>query len=101
MQIIEKQNHFWELYQQQEQYYLGFAVDTGDAMHCWHLQLTEQQILDYKQQGRAAIEQLAKIFTQYIYQGNFKQLKAQQVNQATQAQMQQAYKVWHQTACSS
>ena len=97
MQLIEKQNHFWELYQQQEQYYLGFAIDTGDAMHCWHLQLTQQQILDYQQQGRAALEQLAKQLSQQVYQANFTQLKAQQVDAATQAKMQEAFKQWHQS----
>ena len=97
MQLIEQQPHFWELYQQQENYYLGFAIDTGDAMHCWHLQLTEQQILAYKQQGSAAIEQLAKHFSQQVYQANFKDLKAQQVDQETEAKMQRAFKIWHQT----
>lgn len=101
MQLIEKQNHFWDLYQQQEQYYLGFAIDTGDAMHCWHLQLTQQQILDYQQQGRAALEQLTKKLSQQVYQANFTQLKAQQVDTATQDKMQAAFKQWHQTTSSS
>ena len=101
MQLIQQQPHFWELYQQQDHYYLGFAVDTGDAMHCWHLQLTNEQILDYQQQGIAAIEQLAKQFSQQVYQANFTQLQAQTVDQATEAQMQQTYKAWHQTVSKS
>jgi hypothetical protein len=97
MKLIQQQAHFWELYQQQEQYYFGFAVDTGDAIHCWHLQLTEQQILDYKKQGRDAIEQLAKNFSQQVYQANFNQLKAQQVDQETEKSMHIAFKAWHQS----
>lgn len=98
MNLIDQQAHFWELYQAQQQYYLGFAIDTGDAMHCWHLQLTDQQILAYQEQGRAAIEQLAKQLSQQVYQANFTQLKAQQVDTATQDKMQAAFKQWHQSA---
>lgn len=101
MKLIQQQPHFWELYQQQDQYYLGFAVDTGDAMHCWHLQLTQQQILAYQEQGRAAIEQLAKDFSHQVYQANFKQLKAQQVDPLTEAKMQVAFKAWRQTASNT
>ena len=101
MKLIQQQAHFWELYQDQKNYYLGFAIVTGDAMHCWHLQLTQQQILDYQQQGRAALEQLAKQLSQQVYQANFTQLKAQQVDTATQDKMQAAFKQWHQTTSSS
>lgn len=100
MQLIQQQAHFWELYQQQDNYYLGFAVDTGDAMHCWHLQLTKQQILEYQSQGVEAIECLAKAFTEQVYQANFTQLKAQQVDATTEAKMQHAFKQWHQSASS-
>ncbi|WP_298145219.1 hypothetical protein [uncultured Acinetobacter sp.] len=101
MQLIQQQAHFWELYQQQDNYYLGFAIDTGDAMHCWHLQLTDQQILAYQEQGRAALEQLAKQLSQQVYQANFSQLKAQQVDAVTEAKMQAAFQQWHQTASNS
>lgn len=101
MELIEQQPHFWELYQQQDHYYFGFAVDTGDAMHCWYLQLTEQQILDYQSEGIDAIECLAKKFTEQVYQANFIQLQAQQVDAATQAEMQYAFKQWYQTASNS
>ena len=101
MKIIDQQPHFWELYQDQENYYLGFAIDTGDAMHCWHLQLTDQQILAYQQQGRAAIQQLAKALSQHVYHANFKVLQAQQVDQATEAKMQAAFKAWRQSTSNT
>jgi hypothetical protein len=101
MKLIQQQPHFWELYQAQQQYYLGFAVDTGDAMHCWHLRLTDQQILAYQQQGIAAIQQLAKDFSQQIYQANFKVLQAQQVDLATEEKMQAAFKTWRQTVSNT
>ena len=101
MQLIQQQAHFWELYQAHDNYYLGFAIDTGDAMHCWYLQLTQQQVLAYQEQGVAEIEQLAKQFSQQVYQANFTQLKAQQVDTATQDKMQAAFKQWHQTTSSS
>ena len=97
MKLLEQQAHFWELYQDQEKYYLGFAIDTGDAMHCWHLQLTDQQILAYQQQGRAAIQQLAKALSQHVYQANFKVLQAQQVDPRTEAKIQTAFKTWRQS----
>ena len=101
MKIIDQQPHFWELYQDQDNYYLGFAIDTGDAMHCWHLQLTEQQTLAYQQQGRAAIQQLAKALSQHVYHANFKVLQAQQVDQATEAKMQAAFKAWRQSTSNT
>ena len=101
MKIIDQQPHFWELYQNQENYYLGFAIDTGDAMHCWYLQLTDQQILAYQQQGRAAIQQLAKALSQHVYQANFNMLQAQQVDPLTEEKMQAAFKTWRQSTSNT
>ena len=101
MKIIDQQPHFWELYQNQENYYLGFAIDTGDAMHCWYLQLTDQQILAYQQQGRAAIQQLAKALSQHVYQANFNVLQAQQVDPLTEEKMKAAFKTWRQSTSNT
>lgn len=101
MQLIDQQPHFWELYQQQDNYYLGFAVDTGDAMHCWHLKLSSEQSENYQQQGRTFLEDWTKQLTQAIYTANFTVLKAQQVDPNLETKMRQAYKEWYQTVAKT
>lgn len=94
MQLIEQEPHFWELYQQQEQYFLSIAVDMSSVVSCWDIQLNSHEISDYKIQGRASIEGLSKQFIDETYRGNFSNLESRKVSEQEKAAMQVAYQDW-------
>lgn len=97
MQLIEQEPHFWELYQQDQQYFLGIAVDMSSVVTCWDLVLSADQIQDYQAQGRSSIENIAKCITAAAYKGNFSELERNKASAAEQHAMQATYRAWRQS----
>jgi hypothetical protein len=94
MQLIEQEPHFWELYQDDHQYYLGIAVDMSSVVSCWDIFLTPEQIDVYQQQGRESIVVLAKTIVDAVYRGDFSYLHQHQVSSAQTQAMQTAFQQW-------
>ena len=94
MHLIEQQPHFWELYQNQDHYYLSIAVDMSSVVSCWDIGLTEVEIQNYKNHGRIAIEELANSIVTETYRGDFSNLEARKVSEQIQQALQAAYKIW-------
>ena len=94
MNIIEHEPHFWELYQDDHQYYLGIAVDMSSVVSCWDIFLTPEQIHAYRQQGRESIVALAKTIVDAFYRGDFSYLHQHQVSSAQTKAMQTAFQQW-------
>lgn len=94
MKLIEHEPHFWELYQDHQQYYLGIAVDMSSVVSCWDIFLTSEQIDVYQQQGRESIVVLAKTIVDAVYRGDFSYLKQHQVSPEQTQAMQMAFQKW-------
>ena len=94
MRLIDQQPHFWELYQDDSNYYLSIAVDMSSVVSCWDIYLTEVEILAYHNKGRIAIEDLANSIVAETYRGDFSNLAARKVPKEIQQQMQTAFKTW-------
>ncbi|TCB31803.1 hypothetical protein E0H82_15795 [Acinetobacter sp. ANC 4910] len=94
MNIIEQEPHFWELYQDNHQYYLGIAVDMSSVVSCWDIFLTAEQIDVYQQQGRESITILAKTIVDAVYRGDFSYLHQHQVSSEQTQAMQTAFQQW-------
>ena len=50
MHLIEQQPHFWELYQDDSNYYLSIAIDMSSVVSCWDIKLTENENKNKMQQ---------------------------------------------------
>ena len=94
MRLIDQQPHFWELYQDDSNYYLSIAVDMSSVVSCWDIYLTEVEILAYHNKGRIAIEDLANSIVAETYRGDFSNIAARKVPKEIQQQMQTAFKTW-------
>ena len=94
MRLIDQQPHFWELYQDDSNYYLSIAVDMSSVVSCWDIYLTEVEILAYQNKGRIAIEDLANSIVAETYRGDFSNIAARKVPKEIQQQMQTAFKTW-------
>ena len=94
MHLIEQQPHFWELYQNQDHYYLSIAVDMSSVVSCWDIVLTELEIQNYQNNGRIAIEDLANSIVTETYRGDFSNLEARKVSEQIQQELQIAFKAW-------
>jgi len=94
MTLIEQQPHFWELYQNQDHYYLSIAVDMSSVVSCWDIVLTELEIQNYQNNGRIAIEDLANSIVTETYRGDFSNLEARKVSEQIQQELQIAFKAW-------
>ncbi|WP_296284819.1 hypothetical protein [uncultured Acinetobacter sp.] len=95
MTLIEQQPHFWELYQNQDHYYLSIAVDMSSVVSCWDIVLTELEIQNYQNNGRIVIEDLANSIVTETYRGDFSNLEARKVSEKIQQELQIAFKAWH------
>ncbi|MEG0344655.1 MAG: hypothetical protein RR633_20925 [Acinetobacter sp.] len=94
MTLIEQQPHFWELYQNQDHYYLSIAVDMSSVVSCWDIVLTELEIQNYQNNGRIVIEDLANSIVTETYRGDFSNLEARKVSEKIQQELQIAFKAW-------
>ena len=94
MQLIELEPHFWELYQNDNQYFMSVAVDMSSVVSCWDLALRPQEITAYKTVGRASIDALAKSFIAMAYKGDFSNLESRLASIADQEGMQASYRAW-------
>lgn len=94
MTLIEQQPHFWELYQNQDHYYLSIAVDMSSVVSCWDIGLTKIEIHNYQNNGRIAIEELANSIVTETYRGDFSNLEVRKVSEQIQQALQAAYKIW-------
>lgn len=97
MQLIEQEPHFWELYQQDQQYFLGIAVDMSSVVTCWDLVLNAAEIQAYQDQGRRSIENIAKHITAAAYKGDFSDLESRQASVTDKQAMQATYRAWRQS----
>ena len=94
MHLIDQQPHFWELYRNQDNYYLSIAVDMSSVVSCWNIGLTEKEIQNYQNNGRIAIEELVNSIVTETYRGNFSNLEARKVSEQIQQELQIAFKAW-------
>ena len=94
MHLIDQQAHFWELYQNQDGYYLSIAVDMSSVVSCWDMALTETEVQQFQSNGRIAIEELADAIVAESYRGDFSNLEARKVSTDIQKELQHAYKAW-------
>ena len=100
MNLIEHEPHFWELYQDFEQYYLSIAIDMSSVVSCWDLVLTQDEIRAYKQQGRAGIQDLAKSMVHVAYKGDFSLMENRLAKAEARQAMQAAFKTWREQKAS-
>ncbi|OTG85125.1 hypothetical protein [Acinetobacter sp. ANC 4648] len=94
MQLIEQEFHFWELYQNNDQYYLGIAVDMSSVVSCWDLVLSAQEILDYQNMGRESVNDLAQRIIDAAYKGDFSMMESRVASAQIKAEMQMTYRTW-------
>ena len=94
MNLIEQQPYFWELYQNQDQYYLSIAVDMSSVVSCWDIYLAQVEIQNFLSNGRIVIEELAESIVSETYRGNFSNLEARAVSEDIQKEIQAAFKIW-------
>ena len=94
MNLIEQQPHFWELYQNQDQYYLSIAVDMSSVVSCWNIYLAQVEIQNFLSNGRIVVEELAESIVSETYRGNFSNLEARAVSEDIQKEIQAAFKIW-------
>lgn len=94
MQMIALEPHFWELYQNDTQYFMSIAVDMSSVVSCWDLVLTAEEITAYQFVGRASIDALAKSFIAMAYKGDFSNLESRLASTADQECMHASYRAW-------
>lgn len=94
MDLIEQQPHFWELYQNQDQYYLSIAVDMSSVVSCWDIYLTQAEIQKFQCDGRIVIEELAESIVSETYRGDFSNLEARTISEDIQKEIQATFKIW-------
>ena len=94
MNLIEQQPHFWELYQNHDQYYLSIAVDMSSVVSCWDIRLADDVAEYYKNKGRIAIEELADRIVKESYCGDFSLLEQLSASPEDKQAMQQAFMLW-------
>lgn len=92
MQMIAYEPHFWELYQQAEEYYLSIAIDMSSVISCWDLVLTPSEILCYQSDGRDFIQKLTAIMVKAVYRGNLEMMEARLASPSQQQAMLLAFK---------
>ena len=97
MHLIEQQPHFWELYQDDSNYYLSIAIDMSSVVSCWDIKLTENEIKRFQSQGRVAIEEIAGLIVRKTYRGDFSTLESRKVSADIEQQIQMTFKVWRST----
>lgn len=97
MHLIDQQPHFWELYQNQAQYYLSIAVDMSSVVSCWDIHLMDSEIQAFKQRGRIVIEELANSIVTESYRGDFSNLEARAVSDEIGTEIKIAFKAWRKT----
>ena len=94
MHLINQQPHFWELYQEESNYYLSIAVDMSSVVSCWDIQLTDTEVKKFQEQGTVAIEVLANSIVTETYRGDFSNLEARAVSEQVKQEIQNAFKTW-------
>ncbi|NNP74359.1 hypothetical protein A7P53_02250 [Acinetobacter defluvii] len=92
MHLIEQQAHFWELYQDDTQYYFAIAIDMSSVVSCWYIHLDAKDELLYQENGRQFLEDFAQEIVQQSYRGDFSFLEQREVSEQIQQAMQQAFK---------
>jgi hypothetical protein len=94
MNLIAYEPHFWELYRDDNQYYLSIAVDMSSVVSCWDLVLNQDEIQAYEHRGRASIQELAKRMIEQVYKGDFSNMESRLAKSYERHAMQSAYKMW-------
>ena len=97
MKLIDQQPHFWELYQDNSNYYLSIAVDMSSVVSCWNIALKMNEIQQFQQNGRVIIEELANLIVKETYRGDFSTLESRKVSADIEQQIQMTFKVWRST----
>ena len=97
MKLIDQQAHFWELYQDNSNYYLSIAVDMSSVVSCWNIALKMNEIQQFQQNGRVIIEELANLIVKETYRGDFSTLASRKVSEQIEQQIQTAFKAWRTT----
>ena len=97
MKLIDQQPHFWELYQDNSNYYLSIAVDMSSVVSCWNIALKMNEIQQFQQNGRVIIEELANLIVKETYRGDFSTLASRKVSEQIEQQIQTAFKAWRTT----
>lgn len=94
MKLIDQQPHFWELYQDNANYYLSIAVDMSSVVSCWNITLKMNEIAQYQKNGRVIIEELANLIVKETYRGDFSTLASRKVSEQIEQQIQTAFQAW-------
>ena len=94
MKLIDQQPHFWELYQDNSNYYLSIAVDMSSVVSCWNIALKMNEIQQFQQNGRVIIEELANLIVKETYRGDFSTLASRKVSEQIEQQIQTAFQAW-------
>ena len=94
MKLIEQEPHFWELYQNNEHYYLSVAVDMSSVVSCWDLILPQPEIDAYQARGRVSIEAFTKTIIDAAYKGDFSVIDRHLASEQDKQTMQATYQTW-------
>ena len=96
MNLIAYEAQSWELYRDDERYYLSIAMDMSSVVSCWDLVLNQDEIQAYEHRGRVSIQELAKEMVAATYRGDFSSLESRLVKPYERQAMQAAFKTWQQ-----
>lgn len=96
MNLIAFEPHFWELYRDDDRYYLSLAIDMSSVVSCWDFALSQEEIQGYEHRGHASIHELAKSLVALAYKGDFSQMECRTVKPYERQAMQSAFKAWQQ-----
>ncbi len=101
MNLIDFEPHFWELYRDDDHYYLSLAIDMSSVVSCWDFSLRQEEIQGYEHRGHASIQELAKSMVALAYKGDFSQMENRAVKPFERQAMQQAFKNWQKRQAAS
>ncbi|NWK74396.1 hypothetical protein D9K79_09850 [Acinetobacter cumulans] len=94
MNLIAYEAQSWELYRDDERYYLSIAMDMSSVVSCWDLVLNQDEIQAYEHRGRVSIQELAKRMIEQAYKGDFSNMESRLAKPYERYAMQSAYKIW-------
>lgn len=92
MNLIDQEDHIWELYQDCDHYYLSLEVKFSAGTSCWDLVLNQEEIQSYEHRGRASIHRLANELLNVAHQGDFSAMESRLAKPYERYAMQRALK---------
>ncbi|RKG52099.1 hypothetical protein D7V64_10420 [Acinetobacter cumulans] len=94
MNLIAYEAQSWELYRDDDHYYLSMTVDQSAAGSCWDLVLDREEIQAYEHRGKQSIQQLVRSILQLANHGDYSAMEGRLAKPYERLAMQSAFKRW-------